>query len=197
MAQGDLSPTRCVCLYLCVGRIYQSSTCTVNNQADDAHNGDNAREINLPCPVELNSWLSTSCIIPSTLAPGKGGDVLPSPIGTNSQQLEIGGPAIGDGLSRFLIYHSADTKSASQFRDNSDSVSVHNLLCLGDADSPTYWFLTSAEDSGKVWAYLRARDGSNTVQNRALDPKELADAPFTVYFHKQRAGDLLVVPPRW
>ena len=123
--------------------------------------------------------------------------MLPSPIGTNSQRLEISGPAIGEGSSGYPIHSWANSGSASQFRDNPDSVSVYNLLCTGDTDSPTHWFLTSAEDSGNVWDHLRTQDASNAVKSRAFNPKELADAPFTVYVHKQRVGDLLVIPPRW
>lgn len=85
----------------------------------------------------------------------------------------------------------------SEFSDNPDSVSAQHLLCLGNANSPRYWFLTSANDYGNVWDHLRKRDGSNEIRSRALDVQELSDAPFTVYIHKQVAGDLLVVPPRW
>jgi len=123
--------------------------------------------------------------------------MLPPSIGTHSQRLEIGGPAIGENSSVYPIYHLAETKLAPQFWDTPDSVSIHDLLFLRGGDSPTYWFLTSADDSGKVWEHLRARDGSNTVQGRALDPKELSDAPFTVYVHEQKVGELLVIPPRW
>jgi len=56
--------------------------------------------------------------------------------------------------------------------------------------------MTAADDWPEVMEYLRARDGSNTIRAQSMSLQELSQAPFDVYFHMQRKGDLVILPPR-
>lgn len=68
---------------------------------------------------------------------------------------------------------------------------------MGGADASISWFITSAGSYLDVWDHLRAKDGSNTASRRNLSSTELQSAPFTIYIHEQKLGDLVVVPSRW
>lgn len=67
---------------------------------------------------------------------------------------------------------------------------------MGDADVSKSWFITAAGSYLDVWDHLRAKDGSNTVSIHNLPSTELQSAPFTVYIHEQKPGDLVVIPSR-
>jgi len=56
--------------------------------------------------------------------------------------------------------------------------------------------MTAAKDWPEVTEYLRARDGSNTIHTRSIPLQELSQLPFDIYFHVQKKGDLVVLPPR-
>jgi len=56
--------------------------------------------------------------------------------------------------------------------------------------------MTAAEDWPAVTHHLRARDGTNTVQACSISPQQLSQVPFDVYFHMQKKGDLVILPPR-
>lgn len=73
---------------------------------------------------------------------------------------------------------------------------MHDLLCIGGADTGKYWFMTAAEKWPEVTEYLRERDNSNVIRQRSMSLDELSQAPFDVYFHLQRKGDLIIQPPR-
>ncbi|KAF9789454.1 hypothetical protein BJ322DRAFT_1000873, partial [Thelephora terrestris] len=82
------------------------------------------------------------------------------------------------------------------FQDKSCATVVHDLLCIGGTDASKSWFITAAGSYLDVWDHLRAKDGSNTVRLRNLSSAELQSAPFTVYVHEQKLGDLVVIPSR-
>ena len=67
---------------------------------------------------------------------------------------------------------------------------------MGDVDTSNSWSITTAGSYLDVLEYLRTKDGSNTVSIRTLSSTELQCAPFTVYVHQQKLGDLIVIPPR-
>ena len=68
---------------------------------------------------------------------------------------------------------------------------------MGSTDVSNSWFVTAAGSYLDVWDHLRAKDGSNTISIRNFSSTELQSAPFTVYIHEQKLGDLVVIPPRW
>lgn len=82
------------------------------------------------------------------------------------------------------------------FQDDSCSTFAHDLLCVGGADTYKSWFMTAAEDWLEVTEYMRAREGSNVIHARSISSQELSEVPFTIYFHVQRKGDLVILPPR-
>lgn len=82
------------------------------------------------------------------------------------------------------------------FQDDSCSTVTHDLLCVGGTDAGKYWFMTAAEDWPEVTEHLRARDGSNTIRIHSMTPQELSELPFNVYYHMQKKGDLVILPPR-
>ena len=95
----------------------------------------------------------------------------------------------------FLIDHiSGDAESC--FRDDSCATLAHDLLCVGSPEACRYWFMTAADDWPEVTHHLRALDGTNTVQAGPISPQELSQVPFDIYFHIQRKGDLVILPPR-
>ena len=67
---------------------------------------------------------------------------------------------------------------------------------MAGAGASASWFITAAESYLDIWDYLRAKDGSNIVSIRRLSSVELQSAPFTVYTHEQKLGDLIVIPSR-
>lgn len=88
------------------------------------------------------------------------------------------------------------TVTDTVFQDDSCSTITHDLLCVGGTDTTKYWFMTAVEDWPEVTEYQRACDGSNTIHSRSMSLQELSQAPFDVYFYKQRKGDLVILPPR-
>lgn len=90
----------------------------------------------------------------------------------------------------------ADPKLDLPFQDDSCSTFAHDLLCVGGADARKYWFTTATENWLEVTEHMRVRDGSNAIRPRSMSPQELSQVPFTVYFHTQRKGDLVILPPR-
>jgi hypothetical protein len=99
------------------------------------------------------------------------------------------------GLRSFATDHTSDD-TESHFWDDSCSTFAHDLLCIGNPDACKYWFMTAAEDWPEVTHHLRARDGTNTFQARSVSPQELLRVPFDIYFHMQKKGDLVIIPPR-
>ena len=82
------------------------------------------------------------------------------------------------------------------FVDDSCSSVSHDLLCIGGPDAVKHWFMTAAEDWMQVTENLRVRNGSNTIPRRSMSGEELSEVPHNVYFHTQRRGDLMILPPR-
>ena len=56
--------------------------------------------------------------------------------------------------------------------------------------------MTAAEDWPEVTEHLRAKDGENTISTRSMSLQDLKTVPFEVFVHRQRKGDLVVLPPR-
>lgn len=82
------------------------------------------------------------------------------------------------------------------FQEDSCATFAHDLLCIGDSDGSKYWFMTAVEDWPEVTEYLRARDGSKMIHSRSISIQDLSQLPFNVYFHVQKKGDLVILPPR-
>lgn len=84
----------------------------------------------------------------------------------------------------------------TKFQEDSCATFSHDLLCVCGTDASKYWFMTAAEDWLEVTEYLRARDGSNTINAQSMSLQELSQLPFNVYFHVQKKGDLVILPLR-
>jgi len=56
--------------------------------------------------------------------------------------------------------------------------------------------MTATEDWPEVTKHLRTKSGSNQIPARSLSLKALSGSPFNIYFHRQRKGDLVILPPR-
>lgn len=56
--------------------------------------------------------------------------------------------------------------------------------------------MTAAEDWPQVVEHLRERNGSNVMRVRCMSTQELSEAPYSIYVHTQRKGDLVILPPR-
>lgn len=59
-----------------------------------------------------------------------------------------------------------------------------------------YWFMTAVEDWPEVTEHIRAKDGSKRIPARSMSIQELSESPFNVYVHRQRKGDLVIIPSR-
>lgn len=118
------------------------------------------------------------------------------PRGGQSTSLRLFGPALGALDCSFLL-RVAHSELEVPFQDDSCSAFAHDLLCIGGEDAHKYWFMTAAENWLEVTEHIRARGGSNVVRTHSMSPQELSQAPFTIYFHRQRKGDLVILPPRW
>ena len=84
----------------------------------------------------------------------------------------------------------------SPFQDDSCSTTTHDLLCIGDTSMSKDWFMTAAKDWPEVTEHLRTRSDSNRIPTRTLSLEELSESPFNIYVHRQRKGDLMILPPR-
>ena len=88
------------------------------------------------------------------------------------------------------------SRADALFQDDSCSTTTHDLLCVGGTGVGKYWFMTAVEDWLEVTEYLRVKDGSKQIPPRSMSIEELSKSPFNIYIHRQRKGDLVIVPPR-
>jgi len=80
------------------------------------------------------------------------------------------------------------------FEEGAQGTTNHSFLCACGPETSVVWFMTSSHDAQNVDAYLRPSGGHPTP--RTLTLEALAEAPFKVYVHAQKRGDLVVLPPR-
>lgn len=149
--------------------------------------------LTVPCPPEWITWLRDSFIVPGCLIPHGGNDMLPDR--AESISVRLFGPELG-ASSTFLSPPTAYPAIDVLFQDDSCSTFTHDLLCVGGADACKHWFMTAAENWLEVTEHMRAHEGSNAIRARSMSFQELSQAPFTIYFHIQRKGDLMILPPR-
>jgi len=149
--------------------------------------------VTVPCPPEWVTWLQESFIVPSYLTPRGGNDFFPA--GAQSTSLKLFGPELG-GPSMSCQLQLTHATSDTPFQDDSCATFTHDLLCNGGTDAAKYWFIAAARDWVTVTDYMRARDGSNAIRAHSMSPQEFSAVPFTMYFHVQKKGDLVILPPR-
>lgn len=148
----------------------------------------------IPCPPEWITWLRESFIVPSCLVPHGGNDLLPE--GVQSSSMKLFGPELGASGIFYCLLPIIHPVIDVLFQDTSSSTFTHDLLCVGEADTCKYWFMTAAKSWLEVTEHMRGREGSNTIHAYSMSPQELSQAPFVVYFHVQKKGDLVILPPR-
>ena len=90
----------------------------------------------------------------------------------------------------------AYSEIGTPFQEDSCATFAHDLSCVGCPNGSKYWFMTAAQDWLEVTEYLHAGDGSNKIRTQSLSLQELSQLPFNVYFHLQKEGDLMILPPR-
>lgn len=71
-----------------------------------------------------------------------------------------------------------------------------NLMVWSDPDASSLWMITHPDDAEAVDKYIASKGGDPHSEGYAPHPKELANAPFSLFCWKQRVGDLVLIPSR-
>lgn len=71
-----------------------------------------------------------------------------------------------------------------------------DLMVWSDPGASSIWMIADPEDAEAVDQYITSKGGDPQAEDFAPHPKELVAAPFDMFCHQQRVGDLVLVPSR-
>ncbi|KAH9958268.1 hypothetical protein BC827DRAFT_1136369 [Russula dissimulans] len=134
------------------------------------------------CPQEWKKWLDATPLIPRFLCPHGPADImqnLPESARVETLMCYLG---IGD---TFTPCHKDLCASFG-----------HNLMCYTEDDASAFWFMTDSSAAFSMATYFQSLGQELDLERHAMSIEEFAAAPCEIYITEQKAGDLVLVPPR-
>ncbi|KAH9071132.1 hypothetical protein EDB83DRAFT_2577696 [Lactarius deliciosus] len=136
----------------------------------------------MECPGEWKKWLETVSPVSHWLRPHGPADIMQNlPECAHVETLMC---YLGPG-DTFTPFHKDLCASFG-----------HNLMCYAKNGASAFWFMTETSDAWTMAMYLQSLGYELDLEEHAMSVKELAAAPCRVYITEQKAGDLVLVPPR-
>ncbi|KAH9066292.1 hypothetical protein EDB87DRAFT_1732683 [Lactarius vividus] len=136
----------------------------------------------MECPSEWKKWLETVSPVSHWLRPHGPADLMQNL--PECARVETLMCYLGPG-DTFTPFHKDLCASFG-----------HNLMCYAKNGASAFWFMTETSDAWTMAMYLQSLGYELDLEEHPMSVKELAAAPCRVYITEQKAGDLVLVPPR-
>lgn len=72
----------------------------------------------------------------------------------------------------------------------------HNLMCYTEDGASAFWFMTESSAAPLMAKYFQSLGQELDLETHAMSVEEFATIPCDIYITEQKAGDLVLVPPR-
>jgi len=69
-------------------------------------------------------------------------------------------------------------------------------MCYTEDDTSAFWFMTDSSAALSMAMYFQSLGQELDLESHAMSIEEFAAAPCEIYIAEQKAGDLVLVPPR-
>ncbi len=154
----------------------------------------------MDCPSEWKRWLETVSLVPHWLRPHSPADIMQNLPECVSALLKRGAcshvRSCAKARVETLMCYLGQGDTFTPFHKDLCASFGHNLMCYTENGASAFWFMTETSDAWTMAKYLRSLGHELDLENHAMSVEELAAAPCRVYITEQKAGDLVLVPPR-
>jgi hypothetical protein len=72
----------------------------------------------------------------------------------------------------------------------------HNLMCYAEVGASAFWFMTESSAAPLMAKHFQSLGQELDLESHTMSIEEFAAAPCDIYITEQKAGDLVLVPPR-
>lgn len=72
----------------------------------------------------------------------------------------------------------------------------HNLMCYAEDGASAFWFMTESSAAPPMAKHFQSLGQELDLESHTMSIEEFATAPCDIYIAEQKAGDLVLVPPR-
>lgn len=154
----------------------------------------------MDCPSEWKRWLETVSLVPHWLRPHSPADIMQNLPECVSALLKRGAcshvRSCAKARVETLMCYLGQGDTFTPFHKDLCASFGHNLMCYTENGASAFWFMTETSDAWTMAKYLRSLGHELDLENHAMSVEELAAAPCRIYITEQKAGDLVLVPPR-